>query len=342
MAAGTAHEEPQDDALATYAPRLTKEEGLIDWTLAARRIHDRVRGLFPWPHAYSCVDGRRVIVLEDVAAGRTDRRASRDRHPRPTPRACTWRPGTAARWRCSSCSPKAAGRCRAATSCAAIRCSRARASPAHDRAGARGGVPHAPVRSTSGDAQPAALLAREHRNLTDPRDRALATDIVTGTLRWQRALDAAIVTAADRRLDAIDRDVLVILRLSLYQLLHLDRVPASAVVDDAVSLARGARQPRATGFVNAVLRTLSRTRDALGLPPRPGPTPVAAGGARLSRHHPVASRLAGGALARSLRLRRAAAWTAFNNATPAADASRQPSRQLARRPAPGAGRRGRR
>ena len=62
MAAGTAHEAPQDDALATYASRLTKEEGLIDWTLSARRIHDRVRGLFPWPHAYSYVDGRRVIV----------------------------------------------------------------------------------------------------------------------------------------------------------------------------------------------------------------------------------------------------------------------------------------
>jgi len=62
MAAGTAHEEPQDDRLATYAARLTKEEGLIDWTLPARRIHDRVRGLFPWPHAYSYVSGRRVIV----------------------------------------------------------------------------------------------------------------------------------------------------------------------------------------------------------------------------------------------------------------------------------------
>ena len=122
----------------------------------------------------------------------------------------------------------------------------------------------------NGDAQPATLLAREHRNLTDPRDRALATDIVIGTLRWQRALDASIVTVADRRLDAIDRDILVILRLSLYQLLHLDRVPASAIVDDAVSLARGARGQRATGFVNAVMRTLSRTRDALGLPPHPG------------------------------------------------------------------------
>jgi methionyl-tRNA formyltransferase len=62
IAGGTAHEEPQDDTQATYAARLTKEEGLIDWAQPAQRIHDQVRGLFPWPHAYSHADGRRVIV----------------------------------------------------------------------------------------------------------------------------------------------------------------------------------------------------------------------------------------------------------------------------------------
>jgi methionyl-tRNA formyltransferase len=64
IAAGTAHEEPQDDARATYAPRLTKEEGLIDWTLGAIDIHNRVRGLYPWPHAYTYLDGGRLIVLQ--------------------------------------------------------------------------------------------------------------------------------------------------------------------------------------------------------------------------------------------------------------------------------------
>jgi methionyl-tRNA formyltransferase len=62
IAAGTAREEAQDESLVTYAPRLTKEEGLLDWAQPARRIHDRVRGLFPWPHAYGFVDGRRIIV----------------------------------------------------------------------------------------------------------------------------------------------------------------------------------------------------------------------------------------------------------------------------------------
>jgi len=62
MAAGTARGEPQDDATATYAPRLTKEEGQIDWSQASFAIHNRVRGLYPWPHAYTHLKGARLIV----------------------------------------------------------------------------------------------------------------------------------------------------------------------------------------------------------------------------------------------------------------------------------------
>jgi methionyl-tRNA formyltransferase len=63
LAAGRAVEEPQDDMLSTYAARLTKDEGLVDWTLPAVYIHNRVRGLYPWPHAYTYLDGDRVIIL---------------------------------------------------------------------------------------------------------------------------------------------------------------------------------------------------------------------------------------------------------------------------------------
>jgi methionyl-tRNA formyltransferase len=63
LAAGRAVEEPQDDMLSTYAARLTKDEGLVDWTLPAVYIHNRVRGLYPWPHAYTYLDGSRVILL---------------------------------------------------------------------------------------------------------------------------------------------------------------------------------------------------------------------------------------------------------------------------------------
>ena len=115
---------------------------------------------------------------------------------------------------------------------------------------------------------PTALHAsREH--LHDDRDRSLAAEIVTGTLRWQRSLDHVIEHFSKRRIGKLDPEVVAILRLSLYQLLHLDRVPASAVVDDAVDLTRAARKPSASGFVNAVLRATLRQRHKLPLPARP-------------------------------------------------------------------------
>jgi len=61
---GEVRPEPQDDSASTYAARLTKEEGLIDWSLLPQQIHNRVRGLYPWPHAYSFLDGARLIVLK--------------------------------------------------------------------------------------------------------------------------------------------------------------------------------------------------------------------------------------------------------------------------------------
>ena len=107
------------------------------------------------------------------------------------------------------------------------------------------------------------------RNSPTTATARLAADIVTGTLRWQRSLDHLIEHFAARAVAKLDADVLVILRLSLYQLLHLDRVPASAVVDDAVDLTRGARKQSATGFVNGVLRSTLRNRHRLPLPARP-------------------------------------------------------------------------
>jgi 16S rRNA (cytosine967-C5)-methyltransferase len=112
-------------------------------------------------------------------------------------------------------------------------------------------------------------LASGRKGLDDERDRALALEIVTGSLRWQRRLDHLIGHVAKRPLDRIDADVLSILRLSAYQLFHLDRVPVAAVVDDAVGLARAARRSHAAGFVNALLRTLLRSRHRLPLPARP-------------------------------------------------------------------------
>lgn len=68
LEAGTVSPEKQDDARSTYAPRLRKEEGLVDWSLPAQQIHDRVRGLYPWPHAFTYLDGARLILLQTKVA----------------------------------------------------------------------------------------------------------------------------------------------------------------------------------------------------------------------------------------------------------------------------------
>ena len=72
IASGTAHEESQDEPLSTYAPRLTRDEGLMDWALHAAVLHNRVRGLHPWPHTYTFLDGSRLIVIKS----RVDQRST--------------------------------------------------------------------------------------------------------------------------------------------------------------------------------------------------------------------------------------------------------------------------
>jgi methionyl-tRNA formyltransferase len=68
LAAGTATETAQDEALATYARKLTKAEGVLDWTQPAPTLHNRVRGLHPWPHASTYLGSARLIVLESAPA----------------------------------------------------------------------------------------------------------------------------------------------------------------------------------------------------------------------------------------------------------------------------------
>jgi 16S rRNA (cytosine967-C5)-methyltransferase len=112
-------------------------------------------------------------------------------------------------------------------------------------------------------------IAFARASLHDDRDRALAAEIASGVQRWRAALDHLIVEFARRAIDRLDPEIVEILRLSAYQLLHLTRVPAAAVVDDAVDLTKRAGKRSASGFVNAVLRSISRRRASLPLPPRP-------------------------------------------------------------------------
>src|SRR5687768_14009871 len=119
------------------------------------------------------------------------------------------------------------------------------------------------------DEQPLDLgeaMARARRPLRDERDRALLLEIVTGTLRMRGAIDYQIAARSTRPIHKLDAAVLRVLRLSAFQILYQSRVPAPAIINDAVELTRRAAKSSAAGLVNAVLRKLSRERDQLTWP----------------------------------------------------------------------------
>ena len=91
----------------------------------------------------------------------------------------------------------------------------------------------------------------------DDRDRRLLRELVLGTLRWLRRLDQIIVSAASRPLDKIDPPLHSPLRLAVYQLLYLDRIPPHAAVNEAVEEARRRTHRGGAAFVNAVLRRVA-------------------------------------------------------------------------------------
>jgi len=104
------------------------------------------------------------------------------------------------------------------------------------------------------------LLAALESNL-QPLDRALCHELVLGVLRWQLFLDRIAEHFSKRRVESLDAAVRIALRLGLYQLRFLTRVPASAAVNESVSLVRAARLSSATAFVNAVLRRAVREKE---------------------------------------------------------------------------------
>jgi 16S rRNA (cytosine967-C5)-methyltransferase len=100
------------------------------------------------------------------------------------------------------------------------------------------------------------LHSATHEHLTTP-DHALTTELVMGTLRWRSRLDDEITTASSQSLSKLDPEILIALRLALYQFRWLDRVPHRAALHESVELVKRARKRSAAPFVNAVLRKLS-------------------------------------------------------------------------------------
>ena len=104
------------------------------------------------------------------------------------------------------------------------------------------------------------LLRGKAVNVLSAPDRNLATALVLGVLRWQIRLDHQLQVLLKRPNAKLDPEIRIALRLGAFQILHMDRIPARAAIDESVELAKQAGHRFASGMVNAVLRKLSTTR----------------------------------------------------------------------------------
>lgn len=110
------------------------------------------------------------------------------------------------------------------------------------------------LRVSKEDAYASELLhAPQYADLA-PADHGLATELVMGALRWQSVLDEKITAHSSQAIHKLDTEVLISLRLGLYQINFLERIPTRAAIHESVELVKHARKRSAAGFVNAVLR----------------------------------------------------------------------------------------
>jgi 16S rRNA (cytosine967-C5)-methyltransferase len=114
--------------------------------------------------------------------------------------------------------------------------------------------------------EPAGLLADPRYRSLSSADRDLAMEIVFGVLRWRGSLDWVLAHHASRPLAELDVTILLALRIGLYQIRHLDRVPERAAVDESVRLAEAYGAARGRNMVNAVLRSVLRKPGAPAFP----------------------------------------------------------------------------
>jgi 16S rRNA (cytosine967-C5)-methyltransferase len=124
----------------------------------------------------------------------------------------------------------------------------------------------------SSDAHSDELLRSPEEDALSEQDRHLTTTLVLGTLRWQLGLDARIRGLLARPDAKLAPEVAAALRMGAYQLLHLDRVPAHAVINDSVELVKQGKEKGAAGMVNAVLRGIQRSALSVQRSEIPGRT----------------------------------------------------------------------
>ena len=114
-------------------------------------------------------------------------------------------------------------------------------------------------------------------DLDDPRDRQLSMSLVYGAIRWQGYLDWVIGEFSKHPLAKMKSRTLQALRVGLFQLFFLDRVPSSAAINETVQALKDMRQPKwLTGFVNGILRSVERQRQSIPTPFNSMPLPATA------------------------------------------------------------------
>ena len=104
------------------------------------------------------------------------------------------------------------------------------------------------------------------KNFFSRKDRALLQALVFGVLRWRCRLDWIIDYFSETRLNRIDPKVLNILRLGLFQIIYLSRIPVSAAVNTSVEMAKTAAAPWVVRYVNGLLRNAARKYQNVPFP----------------------------------------------------------------------------
>jgi 16S rRNA (cytosine967-C5)-methyltransferase len=120
---------------------------------------------------------------------------------------------------------------------------------------------HYPGRAKPDDLLEDLLVAHD----PERRERALATQLVSGTIKWRNLIDY-IIKHFSRKGRVVSPPVLNILRLSIYQLAFLDKVPAYGATSEGVNLAKKYGDRHQAGYVNAILRRYLRERDSIPFP----------------------------------------------------------------------------
>jgi 16S rRNA (cytosine967-C5)-methyltransferase len=105
-----------------------------------------------------------------------------------------------------------------------------------------------------------ALMPAFEKNL-GAKDKSLCHQLTLGVLRTQMLLDRALQIFSKTKIEKLDREVLIALRLGLYQLFYLDKIPSFSAINESVNLVHLAKKRSAAGFANAVLRRASGEKN---------------------------------------------------------------------------------